>query len=122
MLLKDFYTIQQLVFDGWQLAAKIELNADHDIYKGHFPDVPVVPGVCMITICKELLEESFYRPLMLTASRSVKFLGVVNPNEQNLLQADLHITSNQEGTLQVKCQLKAGEMLCYKADSTYQYV
>ena len=33
----------------------IELNPEHGIYKGHFPYVPVAPGVCLVQIIKEIL-------------------------------------------------------------------
>ena len=32
----------------------VELNPQHPVYKGHFPDMPVAPGVCNIQIIRVL--------------------------------------------------------------------
>ena len=50
-MLKDFYTLNTLQ----QIAANtylctLTLNAEHPIFKGHFPNNPVTPGVCMMQI------------------------------------------------------------------------
>jgi len=38
---------------------KIELNFNHKIFKGHFPGSPILPGVCIIQIVKEVLNLSY---------------------------------------------------------------
>ena len=57
MLLKDFYTLAELdKSDTENLKAIIDLNKDHEVYKGHFPGNPVVPGVCLTQLIKEVME------------------------------------------------------------------
>ena len=48
MLLKDFYTIAELENNSETVKAIIDLNKDHEIYKGHFPGNPVMPGVLQV--------------------------------------------------------------------------
>lgn len=57
----------------------ISLQPDHTIYKAHFPGEPITPGVCVIQIAKELLEDHLQRPLAIKAVKNVKFLAVVSP-------------------------------------------
>lgn len=66
----------------------IELNPEHEIYKGHFPDVPVAPGVCLVQIIKEVLSVKVQKKLMLIEGNNIKFLILVNPKEINLFQID----------------------------------
>ena len=47
MLLKDYYTITSQSTDSESGATlfRIRLNGGHEIYKGHFPEKAVSPGV-----------------------------------------------------------------------------
>jgi len=58
MLLPDFYHIIHLEQSDKQLSAQIRLNPNHEVYRGHFPQQAVVPGVVQLQIVKELLEQS----------------------------------------------------------------
>ena len=58
MLIKDLYKVNDLVTDKDRTIAQISIDRDHTIFKGHFPGNPVMPGVCMIQIIKELTEEA----------------------------------------------------------------
>lgn len=45
MLLDNFYTIlSSESSDSTTWTIQIELNPDHTVYQGHFPEHPVVPG------------------------------------------------------------------------------
>jgi 3-hydroxyacyl-[acyl-carrier-protein] dehydratase len=44
-LLNDFYTIDSFEKkEGNVISAQIKLNQSHSIFKGHFEQMPVVPG------------------------------------------------------------------------------
>ena len=51
----------------------IRLNPEHIIYKAHFPNYPITPGVCIIRIIRELLE------LKLGVKLVLKFVIPVSP-------------------------------------------
>ena len=57
----------------------IGLNPEHFIYKAHFPDNPITPGVCIVQITKELTEEILQFPLFLSMVKNIKFTQVINP-------------------------------------------
>lgn len=54
MLIKDFYTVVGKTEIENGKVYSIKLNPDHDVYKGHFPQRPITPGVCNILMIKEL--------------------------------------------------------------------
>ncbi|MET0241823.1 MAG: hypothetical protein ABW174_00055 [Flavitalea sp.] len=72
-----------------KLKAVLEVNAQHDIFKGHFPSVPVVPGVCMMQIIKEMLETQLGHETRLKTAANMKFLTVINPLENSSVQLEL---------------------------------
>ena len=76
-LLNDFYTIASATkTDVNVLQFTIELNENHDIFKGHFEQMPVVPGVCQTQLIKELLQQTLDKPLVLAKGSNIKFTGI----------------------------------------------
>ena len=57
-LLNDLYSIISRTDGEGRCDFTIELNPQHFIYKAHFPGEPITPGVCIMQIAKELLEEA----------------------------------------------------------------
>ncbi len=82
MLMNDFYTIEYLQREPNSFSCKVAFNTHHDIFKGHFPGQPVVPGVCMMEMVKELLEQQTDKDLWLRNAGQVKFLQFVTPDVQ----------------------------------------
>jgi 3-hydroxyacyl-[acyl-carrier-protein] dehydratase len=80
MLMNDFYQIEYIQRDPNSVSCKVSFNMQHDIFKGHFPQQPVVPGVCMMEMVKELLEQQTDQPLWLRDAGNVKFLQLITPD------------------------------------------
>lgn len=80
MILKnELYRIKNKSVTDKGAAFDIELDAAHFIYQAHFPGEPITPGVCMIQIAKELLEEAVGCRLQIVKVKNVKFLSVLTP-------------------------------------------
>jgi 3-hydroxyacyl-[acyl-carrier-protein] dehydratase len=77
----DFYTVKQSGNAENTLRALIVLNAAHGIFAGHFPQMPIVPGVCQAQIIKELLEEEVDAKLFLHKGDNIKFTGMIIPTQ-----------------------------------------
>lgn len=69
----------------------IELNPSCVIYQAHFPGEPITPGVCIVQIGKEVIENllleqsSASRRLEIIKAKNIKFLSVISPNETPIL-------------------------------------
>ncbi|MCG3166933.1 MAG: hypothetical protein POELPBGB_02716 [Bacteroidia bacterium] len=110
----DFYSLKNsTISEPGKFLAEIELNATHDIFKGHFPDNPVVPGVCLMQISKEMLEKSLNVTTHLIQSPQVKFLTVVDPTVDAVLNVALE-TKEQEGLISANAVISAGEKVFFK--------
>lgn len=89
-LLNDFYIIESLEEPNPNtLLASIQLNQSHPIFKGHFEQVPVVPGVCQTQIIKELLQEELNKNLTLTKGGNIKFTGMIIPTQNSEIKVEL---------------------------------
>ena len=105
-LLHDFYQVLDMgqTPEG-RYHATLSINPQHPIFDGHFPGVPVVPGVCMLQITKEMVERLCGRITRLTEARNIKFMSILDPNENNTVRIELIYRSDEDGQLLVESAL-----------------
>ncbi len=81
-LLNDFYTIEnQTLLSEGKISVTVLFNANHPIFKGHFEQMPVVPGVCQTQLIKEILQEEIKRNLVLSKGINIKFMAMIVPQK-----------------------------------------
>lgn len=96
MLQGNFYTINKSSAEDNTFKLRVEFNAAHEIFKGHFPDLPVVPGVCQTQMLVEILEYMLKRPVQLKYANHIKFLALLNPVKNK--EVDIEIKIDKEET------------------------
>ena len=114
ILLGHFYKIDSLLQEGNSITARITFDIAHPIYKGHFPDMPIVPGVCQTQMLAEILNQALKTDLYLKSAASIKFLSVVDPTKIPSLDLIISFTKNEDGTCNVSAQYKRGETIFFK--------
>lgn len=92
--------------------ATISFVRESPIFSGHFPQHPVVPGVCMFAIVKELLEAQLGISLHLVECRNMKFLNMIDPDQTPTVNAEVTILSRDDDRLNVQARL-------FKKDTVY---
>ena len=113
MLKDDFFTIKRMNIEGNSINAILEINEKHSIFQGHFPDHPVVPGVCIFQMVKEIAELSSGQELQLTKASEIKFLGIINPFEKKTLRMSLNYEKENGGT-NLSASLLNDTSVCFK--------
>ena len=121
MLIEGLYTIVEFHYDEQEVNATIQLNKDHEIFKGHFPGNPVMPGVCMIQIIKELTEKATAKKLFLSVSSNIKFMALINPEVNAILK--LSISVSEEGELiKIKNTSSFEDTVALKLSATFKQI
>lgn len=82
----------------------VAINAEHDIFRGHFPDQPVLPGVCMVQIAVEIAGAMEGKTLRVANARNMKFLAPVDPRRTPELLYRTTLTAIESG---VKTEVQA---------------
>lgn len=119
MLFPDLYQVQNITnLETNKFEAQIVLNAKHDIFKGHFPENPVMPGVCMMQIIKEIAEQIIGYNVTLTQSNNIKFMALINPEVTPNLRLEFEITE-VENEVKVKNTTYFNDVTALKLSSTY---
>ncbi|PWA09191.1 3-hydroxyacyl-ACP dehydratase [Flavobacterium laiguense] len=123
MLLKDFYTISSLenTADSKYLAT-ILINEEHEVFKGHFPGNPIMPGVCMMQIIKELTEQITESPLFMQSLSNVKFMALINPFNTPELRLELDVATIEDNLVKVKNITCFNETVALKLSCVYKKV
>jgi len=121
MLIKGLYTVASFEHKEQTVHATITLNPDHEVFKGHFPDNPVMPGVCMIQMIKELTERATGKTLFLSVASNIKFMAIINPEKNDTIQLVIHI-SEVDDQLKVKNTVSFEETLALKLSATFKIV
>lgn len=122
MLLQDFYKVLSLEKNEQRHEAVILVNEKHDVFKGHFPGNPIMPGVCMMQIIKELTEEITESILVMQSLSNVKFMALINPEATPELRLELDITTTEEGLIKVKNTSYFNETTALKLSSVYKKI
>ncbi|MFP9115973.1 3-hydroxyacyl-ACP dehydratase [Flavobacterium sp. RHBU_3] len=120
MLLKDFYKINALTnTDGDKYVANININKDHDVFKGHFPGNPVTPGVCMLQIIKEITTQVVGKELTMISASNIKFMALINPEVNPDLRLELEIAQTEDNKVKVKNTTLFDETVALKLSCIY---
>lgn len=89
----------------------VELNPSCVIYQAHFPGEPITPGVCIVQIGKEviedlLLEQSSASPrLEIIKAKNIKFLSIISPNETPILTYQVRKLGFSDDNMTIETQI-----------------
>jgi 3-hydroxyacyl-[acyl-carrier-protein] dehydratase len=119
MLRNSFYTIVKRECSPGVVKALLSINRQHPILQGHFPGHPVVPGVCMMQMIKELMELTTNHSLRISNADNMKFLSVINPDQNNEVEAAISYVS-EHGSFFLNASLMAGSTTFFKLKATLQ--
>ena len=121
MLIEGLYKVNKITHNDSEIQAQISLNPTHDIFKGHFPGNPIMPGVCMMQVIKELTEGVLKLEPFLQTSTNIKFMAKINPelNPDLVLKIDF---TEEDGIIKLKNNTFFGETLALKLNAKYKIV
>jgi 3-hydroxyacyl-[acyl-carrier-protein] dehydratase len=114
MLKDSFYKIDSLQKEDNSFRIMLTLNREHNIFKGHFPGHPVVPGACLVQMVKEITEMILDRRILLKRADSIKFIRLINPNEYSNLQFHIIPVSKDDITSVLTAILSHDDVVFFK--------
>lgn len=112
----DFFALESMIHDEAGIKALLHINPAHPIFEGHFPGQPVVPGVCMLQLIKEVAETALGRSLFMKQVAQVKYLQVLVPGYQKSIT--LHM--EWKPGLAFNASLKEGEQTVMKMSGIFE--
>lgn len=119
ILLGDFFEIVSLQTEEGSINALLEINAGHRIFEGHFPNQPVVPGVCMMQMVKEIVEQVMDKKTDLSAATEIKFLAVIDPTQNNIISTTIKYNIEEGAKLKVVASLFKDDTIHFRMKATF---
>lgn len=117
--MQDLFTsMENYLREEGHLAFRVRLDASHPVYRGHFPGHPVLPGVCTLQIVKQCLTCGTGHTLHYTAIRECKFLGMIVPAANSLLDIDIRLGNEDGGAKKLTCTVTNDDKTVLKLRGT----
>ncbi len=117
MLWNEFYRVESWEVEGNRLQCQIQFFPEHEIFTGHFPGQPVVPGVCMMEMVRELIERLSGRLLWLREAAQVKFLSPITPDLRPFMEISWE--EKKGGEWKVQASLKEDSRVMFRLQALF---
>ena len=109
----NLYKISNPVIDGNSFTATITFNPAHEVFGGHFPGQPIVPGVVLVEIAAAAAGMATGIKLAVKEASIIKFLQVVDPRENPVLMLEGSIVE-EENKFKTDLVFRAGNTIFVK--------
>lgn len=119
MLVENLFEINNLNLLDNVLSANVKINADNEVFKGHFPDNPVTPGVMQVQLVKELIESGLDKKVELVSMGRCKFLALLNPVNTPEILVEVKLNQTEDG-LKVNAVGKSDVESYFKFSAVYK--
>ena len=120
MSLEPLYTISNQSVGEAEFAAQITFDPAHDIFTGHFPGKPIVPGVCLLRIVKDMAGLISGKNVVLKVGSNIKFLHIIDPNQHAKVFLKGTFLSTEGNKLVINASLSAAELIFLKFKGTFE--
>ena len=120
MNLQFLYTISDFNVKDGEFSAIITFDPSHEIFSGHFPDQPVVPGVCLIHIAKEIAGMLSKKEMILKNGSNIKFLKVIDPRENMVVTITGSYSMNENPRLSLSANILKESIVFFKFKGTFE--
>lgn len=118
MLTDPIFKILSINSTEGLISAALAVDINHEIFNGHFPEQPVVPGACMVQLVKDVLEKRLGKTLQLKIANNLKFLELINPQVTTNLQLQLAYTIEDE-LIKVNGDLVVEDVVYFKFQGVF---
>lgn len=101
----DLFKVEDESTDNGARIFTLCLNPQHWIFSVHFPEQPIVPGVCLMQTVLELASACIEKRLYIKEIRNVKFQNVVSPLENQRIICTLDKLEPADGGFRVQARI-----------------
>lgn len=111
-----YHTIRQNP-DG-SFSSEVSMDPEHPVFKAHFPGKPVLPGVVMLRLFREMIVRTSGIEMELSAGGNLKFIKTVVPGVHPFMEIHFRITEDS-GEYRLSGHLIYGEETVVKMEQLH---
>lgn len=95
-----------------QITAVFQFKKELDLFNGHFPGNPMLPGIFQIEMVKYAMEKIFNTCLRIKSVKKTKFSNLIHPGET--VSLDISLNKEENNRFTVKAVLRTGDTVAGK--------
>ena len=118
-MLEGLFDIKEQAVENTKKVYHVKVNPAHEVFQGHFPEQPVLPGVAMVYLSRFLTEQSTGKIIKLKDASQIKFLALVDPRVNPEFTYTNDIVKEVDGVLFVKGEMRHNDVTFFKISATY---
>jgi 3-hydroxyacyl-[acyl-carrier-protein] dehydratase len=119
MLKDSLYKIISLTNVDGTIEAVLEIDKTNEIFDGHFPGQPVLPGACMLQMVKEILEFALNLNIRLKKAGQMKFINKIDPTLNPTISLTITCNFDDIEAISVTAKLINNEVICFKFQGVF---
>ena len=96
----------------------IDIDFSHPVFKGHFPEKSVLPGVMMCDIVRYLVSDKLGVKVQLVLAKNIKFSRMIVPSEDNTYNVKISII--EEEKYNIKAIISQNDDAYFKLNAEYK--
>jgi 3-hydroxyacyl-[acyl-carrier-protein] dehydratase len=103
----NLYRIEEIIKQANLVKARVLLNSSHEVFRGHFPGNPILPGVFIIQILKDIAGNVSGKKLLLSKADSIKFLSFIKPESNDTLIFETTLSDTKDNIINFNCSVSS---------------
>lgn len=119
--LDNLFILESIENTETGFSAKLRCNPAHPVYQAHFPGNPITPGACLLKTAGGVLQQKLGRPLYLKASKNIKYLNLLIPEEGKEVCFNFSNFSEVENGCKAQVVIADETSVYTKMSLTYSY-
>ena len=116
----DIFQIISTELSEGKIVAAIIINEQSEIFKGHFPGQPVIPGACMLQLVKDVLEDALKQSVQLKKADQIKFITMITTENTGGLLLEMTYKDLEDGIIKVSAKLTNDHVVSFKFQGTFK--
>ncbi len=117
--MNTLYTISPLQIEQSKVESSVCINPEHDLFKGHFPQKPVVPGVSMIQMISDMVRLYIGKPVALKSAAQIKFLNLWLPEVADQADIVMNIMEAHIDSIKLNAQISINGKPLFKIRANF---
>ncbi len=121
-MLRDLFTMESVTAENrCAFLAKASVDANHPVFHGHFPGIPVLPGVCSLYLIRTCTEHFLGCNMRYNTVDSCKFTAMIDPLRNEKISVQVNIKQGEEG-IQIRALMLYGNRTVLKLHATMKEI
>ena len=113
--MSNLFTLRLLSGTANSFTVEVRFDPSHPVFAGHFPGMPVVPGVFLVEVLAAAVSQHLGKKVIVAEANNLKFIQMMDPGIHNVVMLNCLIARDEvDEYFRVDATFSAGDLLFAK--------